>query len=134
MPLGTFETLIEQGHITGGATSSPNSEISSLLAQASTLDLKRANERFDLVHCHLDEKLSAGELGVPGRTLRFWISRYRQAQEKYRSGYVGLLPHTSRRGNRSPRLADESRKLLDEFIKQDYETLKQKSKFASWAS
>ena len=65
MPLGTFETLIKQGHITCSATSSPNSEISSLLAQASTLDLKRANERFDLVHRHLDEKLSAGELGVP---------------------------------------------------------------------
>lgn len=134
MPRGTFETLIKQGHITGSATSSTNSEISSLLAQASTLDLKSANERFDLVHRHLDGKLSAGELGVPERTLRFWIAQYRQAQEKYRSGYVGLLPHTSRRGNRSPRLPDETRKLLNEFIKQDYETLKQKSKFASWAS
>ena len=56
MPLDTFETLIKQGHITGSATSSPNSEISSLLAQASTLDLKSANERFDLVHRHLDDK------------------------------------------------------------------------------
>jgi putative transposase len=134
MPLDTFETLIKQGRITGNASSSSNSEISGLLAQASTQDLKIANERFDLVHRHLDDKLSAGELGVPERTLRFWTARYRQAKEKYCSGYVGLLPHTSRRGNRSTRLPDESRKLLIEFIKQDYETPKQKSKFASWAA
>jgi putative transposase len=123
--------LIKQGRVTSSGTSPSNSEISALLAQASTNDLQTANERFDLAHRHLDDKLSAGELGVPERTLRFWTARYRQAKENYSSGYVGLLPHTSRRGNRSTRLPDESRKLHSEFIKQDYETPKQKSKFAS---
>jgi transposase InsO family protein len=128
-----FETLVKEGRIIGNGTSEPHSEVARLLASASENDLKIANDHFDLVHRHLDNKLSASELGVAERTLRFWTAQYRQAKEKSRCGYVGLLPHTSRRGNRSPRLPDESRKLLSEFITHDYETPKQKSKFASWA-
>jgi putative transposase len=91
-----FETLVKKGRITGNGTSESHSEIARMLASASEHDLKIANDHFDLVHRHLGNKLSASELGVPERTLRFWTAQYRQAKEKYGCGYVGLLPHTSR--------------------------------------
>ena len=50
------------------------------------------------------------------------------------SGYLGLIPKTSMRGNRGSKLPEESRALLDSYIEQNYETLKQKSKFAVWAA
>ena len=65
---------------------------------------------------------------VPGRTLRFWLARYRLAKEQCGNGYVGLLPKTGRRGNRTLRLPEESRNLLTEFVVNDYESLKHKLK------
>lgn len=103
-----------------------------LLTQASEQDLKTANKRFHYVKGHLDgEPISPA---VPGRTLRFWLARYRLAKERCGNGYVGLLPKTGRRGNRTLRLPEESRNLLTEFVANDYESLKQKSRAASWAA
>ena len=55
-------------------------------------------------------------LHIPARTLRFWIAQYRLAKDKYGNGYVGLLPKTGAKGNRSSRLPEESQKLLTEFL------------------
>jgi transposase InsO family protein len=128
-----FETLVKQGRITGVGTSPRHSEVALVLASASEQDLKTANDRFDLVHRHIKVGLSAGELQVCDRTLRLWTAQFQRAEEKYGSGYLGLLPRTSCRGNRTPRLPEETRRLLSEFIERDYETMKQRSKFASWA-
>jgi putative transposase len=62
------------------------------------------------------------------------MAQYRSARERYGSGYVGLLPRVSQRGNRRSKLPELSRKLLTQFIEDDYESLKQKSLFASWAA
>ena len=80
---------------------------------------------------HLDgEPISPA---VPDRTLRLWLARYRLGKERYGNGYAGLLPKTASRGNRSLRLPEESRNLLAEFVANDYESLKQKTRAASWA-
>jgi transposase InsO family protein len=63
-----------------------------------------------------------------------WLARYRQSESSYGTGFLGLLPQTSRRGNCNPKLPEASRRLLEEFIDQDYETLKQKTRYASWVS
>ena len=76
-----------------------HSEVFRLLAAASENDLAAANRRFDLVKRRL-----AGEEpthSVPARTMRLWIAQYRLAKEQYGNGYVGLLPKTSKRGNRT---------------------------------
>lgn len=102
------------------------------LATASEEDLATANRRFDLVKRHL-----AGEElphSVSARTMRLWVAKYRLAKEQYGNGYIGLVPKTSNRGNRAHRLTEESRNLLLQFVKDDYETLKQKTKIASWAA
>ena len=71
---------------------------------------------------------------IPARTLRFWIAQYRLAKEKYGNGYVGLLPKTGARGNRTSRLPEESRKLLIQSVDTDYEDLRQKTKVACWSA
>ena len=103
-----------------------------LLAAASEQDLIAANWRFDLVKRHLGgAKVSHS---IPARTLRSWIAQYRLANERYGNGYVGLLPKTGAKGNRTSRLPEESQKLLTEFVSTDYENLKQKTMIASWAA
>jgi putative transposase len=103
-----------------------------LLAGASEQDLIVANRRFDLVKLHLVGEKPPHSMAA--RTLRSWIANYRVAKEKYGNGYVGLLPKTGAKGNRTSRLADDSRKLLTEFVNNDYENLKQKTMVASWAA
>ena len=75
-----------------------------LLAGASEQDLIAANRRFDLVKRHLEGEKAP--LPIPARTLRFWIAQYRLAKEKYGNGYVGLLPKTGAKGNRTIRLPE----------------------------
>ena len=103
-----------------------------LLAGASEQDLIAANRRYDLVKRHLGGEKAP--LPIPARTLRFWIAQYRLANEKYGNGYVGLLPKTGARGNRTSRLPEESRKLLIQSVDTDYEDLRQKTKVACWSA
>ena len=120
---------------TRGTTSSlvqAHGEAFRLLTAASEQELKVANERFDLVKRHMEGEVAPTV--VPARTLRSWLAQYRLATEKYGNGYVGLLPKTGGRGNRNLRLPEASHKLLAEFIANDYESLKQKTRAASWAA
>lgn len=120
---------------TSGTTTSlvqANGEAFRLLTAASEQELKTANERFDVVKRHMEGEVSPAV--VPARTLRSWLAQYRLAREKYGNGYVGLLPKTGGRGNRNLRLPEASHKLLAEFIANDYENLKQKTRAASWAA
>ena len=120
--------------IDGQLCESPDvhSEVFLLLAAASELDLEIANRRFDIVRQHLaGDRLSCS---TPARTLRLWMAQYRFARERYGSGYLGLLPKISKRGNRTGRLPEASRELLTQFVENDYESLRQKSRLASWAA
>src|SRR5271165_284004 len=72
------------------------------------------------------------ELKVTGRTFLRWLARYRTAEDSLGAGYLGLLPKSGGRGNCTPRLSEASRRLMEEFLEQDYETLKQKTRYASW--
>jgi NAD(P)H-dependent FMN reductase len=47
---------------------------------------------------------------------------------------VGLLAKAREQGNRTSRLSEESRNLLVQFVENDYEDLRQKTKVASWAA
>lgn len=130
---------LEASEATGGRVNSRSgqmpktqSEAFRLMAGASEQDLTTANWRFELVQRRL-----AGEKtpnSIPARTLRLWLAQYRLAKETHGYGYVGLLPKTVARGNRTSRLPEESRKLLTQFVKNDYEDLRQKTKIASWAA
>ncbi len=117
----------DHGHCAGSA-------MHEQLAKVSQNDLHIANLRTAFISRYLEEGTLPVGAEVPARTFYVWLARYRQAESSYGSGFFGLLPQSSRRGNRNPKLPEASRRLLQEFIDQDYETLKQKTRYASWIS
>ena len=134
LPLETFEALVKDGRVTPVDLRFPGMKAFSALAEASEDDLKVANRRFEIVQRHLNGEPRPDGALVPERTLRLWAASYRRAEAQCGSGYLGLIPKTSRRGNRGSKLPEESRALLNDYIEQKYETLTQKSKFAVWAA
>jgi putative transposase len=111
-------------------TSTSDSLIQRRFLQASETDLAEATRRFQIVSRALQGERHDP---VPCRTLRRWIADYRAAQMQHESGYLGLLPRPNN-GNRVNRLPEEVRSLMMEFIDKDYESLKQKTMYATWSA
>jgi putative transposase len=134
LPMSVVENLVRQEKLrtVGSRQATPAQEPATCLSGASEEDLQVANRRWDILKERLQGRLCAAEELVPERTLRSWAARYKQAEAKFGYGYGGLLPRTSRRGNRTSRFSEEVSRLMTQFIENDYETLKQKSKYSSW--
>lgn len=106
----------------GGAISFPeaegatNPEVMALMEGASPSDLRAANQRFEAV--------MAGTVadGISKRTLGRWVKQFREAELKYGCGYIGLLPRTQARGNRTAKAPTSASELLDTFITERFET------------
>jgi putative transposase len=85
--------------------------------------LHTANERFRLVSAYLErDQEQLAQASVTKRTIRRWTQAFQEAQASCGSGYIGLLPNTSRRGNRQPKAPENSRTLLEAYIANHYET------------
>ena len=128
LPVAALERLISEGRIVvSGADRNwrTRDTIHARLAAASERDLKIANRRYSALQAR---KTGGTDAVVPARTLRSWAARYRQAQEAYGDGYVGLLPEVHRRGNRRSRIPEEVRALMQQSIDNDFGNAKQKSK------
>ena len=131
LPLDTLEEAIKQGRIMMAAqdlSSQTCDQIQARLLQAAESDLKTATERCGIV-C----RFLRGERGfsIPERTVRRWVVAYRTAEDQLGSGYLGLLP-TPNAGNPASKLPEATRSLMMEFLEKDYETLKQKTQYATW--
>jgi len=134
VPTGVLEGLVKEGRVSWSQPvgfDDDNSPTLKNLAEASVNALRMANRRAELVR---ENQSSPLRKPVSSRTLRRWKAGYRQAQASYGNGFVGLLPHTERRGNRTARLPVPTQTLMQRFITEDYESAKQKSKFTSWIS
>ncbi len=107
------------------------SEVIKRLLAASEEDLRAANERSEIVRHHLNGDAPPVVVPIPPRTLRRWLLGYRAAERLWGTGYLGLLPQR-RPGNPSPRLSEKSTQLMNEVIKAEYETKKQKTRYACW--
>lgn len=99
-------------------------QVRALMNAASPSDLKTANLRYQRVQAYLQRQKELYQDIAP-RTLSRWVKQFQQAETLYGCGYVGLLPKTAQRGNRTPRASVESRELLDTFIAQHFETPRQ---------
>jgi transposase InsO family protein len=133
LPLDTLEDAIKQGRITMAPQdpSIPNSDqVQARLLRAAESDLKTATERCGIVCRFLRGER---EFSVPARTVRRWVVAYRTAEDRLGSGYLGLLP-ASNAGNSATKLPAVTRSLMMEFLEKDYETLKQKTRYASWCA
>jgi putative transposase len=115
--------------LAGGSLTS--TEIWKRLASANNRELRMANERLQHVAAFLHGFQPPAGASIPNRTLRRWVAAYRAAANELGSGYLGLLPRPPF-GNATPKLPEESRALMNEFIATDYESVKQKTMYASW--
>ena len=129
LPRSSFEQLVKEHSITG-VTGSEKSELLQRILGANEDELRRANHRYQCV-CQFLEGNNEG-LSEPVRTLRRWAANYQEADRRFRSGFLGLLSNIARRGNSNPKLPDATASVMAHFIKNDYETQKQKRKWASW--
>jgi putative transposase len=135
LPVAAFQSLIRQGRIEVAPSNLEHvsdSAVHQQISRASERDLEFANHRASHISRYLDLGTLPAETDVPARTFYRWLACYRSAEASCRSGFVGLLPKQSQRGNYTPKLPEASRRLMEEFIDLDYETLKQKTKYASW--
>ena len=133
MPRQHFERLVKQGRIIGAAIHSATAMSPAIfrrLETATEADFRIANQRVALIRARLGGEALPHDSSAPERTLRYWTAQYRAAEMICGTGYTGLLPQTSRRGNRTSKMPDQSKSLLARFIEDEYETLKQQSRSA----
>lgn len=127
LPTAFFLRLLSSGTISIPKTEtelSVKQEVRSLMEAASAADLAKANQRFHLVQAYLQRQAEICR-DVSERTLRDWVKKFRTAEAQYGCGYVGLLPRTAWRGNRTAKAPLSSRELLDTFIAEYFETPRQ---------
>lgn len=117
-------TKLSPASIEGAPKANGSSEAVVLLQRASAKDIAIANER----HAFLNDSELAKKRGVSERNVRRWRNRFRQAEELYGRGYVGLLPRYGRQGNHSTRLPSQVYELADQVIREVYMTPKRVSK------
>lgn len=129
LPRSSFEQLMKEHSITG-VTGGENSELLQRILGANEDELRRANHRYQCV-CQFLEGNNEGP-SEPVRTLRRWAAKFQEADRRFRSGFLGLFSNIARRGNSHRKLPDATASVMAHFIKNDYETQKQKRKWASW--
>jgi hypothetical protein len=130
LPNQAIEVLVQQQkmtQVTQGLKADASSQVMDLLSQASLEDLKEANRRYEIIAPRLSGPITSS-LTIPARTIRNWVFLWRQAESQYGCGYVGLLPRRQNSGNRTSKLSEPTRALMEKFIVEDYENLKQKPK------
>ncbi|EAZ88911.1 TnsA endonuclease N-terminal domain-containing protein [Crocosphaera chwakensis] len=134
-PLSEFDALVRQGKITGLKSKNDyrlNSEAIELFQKASFKDLEKANRRYKAIIPYLDgQPISAAT--HQERSLRNWLRDYRQAQQQYGYGYLGLIYLDQHRGNYNRKIPQHILDIIEKFITESYETKKQKRKKAVYA-
>lgn len=136
LPIAAFEALLRENRLQAvGAepeAAAADSTVRDRLSRASEADLQAATHRSRLISSYLSTGVLPANEVVPARTFFRWLRRYRNAEATCGSGFLGLLPQSGSRGNHSAKLPESSRRLLQEYIEGDYETLKQRTRYASW--
>ncbi|MEA5603257.1 TnsA endonuclease N-terminal domain-containing protein [Nostoc sp. UHCC 0252] len=123
-----FLNLVQQAKIKSLEKSEPpdiKAESWEQFYKASPEDQAEALRRYKVIEPYLKGNPPENET-VPERTIRHWKLKYLAAQQQYSCGYIGLLSHRSAKGNRTRKLPEETLVLMEKFILDDYETLKQK--------
>jgi putative transposase len=132
LSVNKFEELLTAGRISqtrDPITIPEHPEISERLRAAGPKEIRVANKRFKTIQPHLDGRTSR----KMSRTKRRWIADYNAAQKQFGNGLIGLYPRTSLQGNRTSRLAQELGSAMMVDIKNNHETLTQKSAYACWS-
>jgi putative transposase len=128
LPTSFFLQLFDSGaikvHLKEATDTTINETVRKKMDGASPAHLKEANRKFNIVQAYFQKNTDIYK-DIKPRTLRRWVQQFREAKLEYGCGYVGLLPRTSKKGNRKPKAPHESSELLNKFITEHFETPRQ---------
>jgi putative transposase len=134
LPMGDFERLVRQGVICGTQdVANPRAQAAAQrLRQATGEDVKATMHRYYCIHpelCPPDTPHKASD-----RAIRKWKAMARQGYAEYGNEFIGLIPTTSRRGNRERRYGPRTLEIMREVI--DTEVLSDKASglFTCWST
>ncbi len=136
LPRDTFEGLIKVGKITGLDDPQPASasaeEVQKILTSDKE-DLEKALERYYRIKPYLWGYSPENET-TSDRTIRHWKAKYRKSEQFHGNGFIGLLSQHLSKGNRQQKLPPDVLKFVDDYISENYETLKQQPRIAVYRS
>lgn len=119
-----FLSLVSEGKVeplTAVKEAVQSDEAAEIMRSASPAARQEANRRFNILNNPSGEEAQS----IADRTLRDWQQAFQKAEARYGSGYIGLLPRTYQRGNRTPRYPREIVEIAEEIITEHYETVVQ---------
>lgn len=122
--------LIDTGKIVGVEIDEEDQSSLTLepILLANEADLIVAKERQIFVKAYMNKKFIQQEGGPVDRTVRRWVKRYREAEQLYGYGLIGLLPNEKGKGNRELKMNPKIKELMREFIKKEYLNTTQKNR------
>ncbi len=127
VPVATFEYLLKEGKVSGiSKTESDNNELE-ILKNASPFQLENANFKYSLIRAYRNGDTEKYKDEVTERTIQNWLRKYKAAEKKYGNGFIGLISEENKKGNRVKRINDDVQIIMDTFIKEKYENIKQTS-------
>jgi putative transposase len=130
LPQSVFDELVKSNSlqfVSLTPRSSGPERTSEIVRQAGPKAMREAVRRYRMIEPYLNGS-SPPDRMLPARTRQRWMRQYRTAQATHGIGFLGLLPGD--KGNKKPKLPEDTRDLMNKFIEDIYETLKQKGKFA----
>ncbi len=132
LPTTHVQQLLDTGAATlvgEAAPSQLSEEARTLLLGAGPTALAAANQRLSTILAYL----SGEAVTVTKRSVQNWLRNYREAEQAYGCGYLGLLDKSARRGNRAPRVDAASKQLLETFLRTHYAVPQAKRRSAVYA-
>lgn len=128
IPMKSFKDFVTNGKIKGieESVNEVEQEAFEILKMADEDDLREANKRYGYI-CQVLNGQPMNSIPVSGRSLRRWLQYYKESEEVYGNGFVGLLPKNKQKGNRNRRIEQETIDLMREYINNEYLTNTQKS-------
>jgi len=116
-------THVQQLLATGTATevgetipSQLSEEARTVLLSAGPTTLAAANQRLRTILAYMNGEA----ITITKRSVQNWLRSYREAEQAYGCGYLGLLDKSARRGNRAPRVDAASKQLLETVLRTHY--------------
>lgn len=128
LPAETFEKYLLTGKIKGVASSDSKSKLYQIIKEASKEALTVANYRIGVVRKYIN---GDNDFVSPLRTVRDWLTKFRKAEQTHGVGYgyIGLIPRDKDKGNRNPKLPEQTLTLMEQAIEEKYETIKRKRRW-----
>lgn len=138
IPVKTFEIYVAEGFINGlnnVEDIGDDNKTADLIKSANEEDYEIANRKYQIIKRILDGegiktiKDTDNTIKETDRTLRNWLNAYKNAEQLYSNGFLGLLPKHKDKGNTNSKIPQKSLDLMNEVISDSYETIKIKTAY-----